>query len=37
MGLGFPLLGGLASGVLLSQALNNDCSGGFGGGDFGGF
>jgi len=36
MGMGLPLLGGLAGGMLLSEAFDNDC-GDFGGGDFGGF
>jgi len=35
MGVGLPLLGGLAGGLLLGEALDNDY-GGYGGGDFGG-
>ena len=38
MGMGVPLLGGLAGGLLLGEALDGDFGGGdFGGGDFGGF
>ena len=43
MGMGLPLLGGLAGGLLLGEALDGDFGGGdfgggdFGGGDFGGF
>jgi len=36
-GMGLPLVGGLAGGVLLGQAFDNNCGGGFGGGDSGGF
>ena len=37
MGMGLPLLGGLAGGLLLGEAFDNDYGGGdFGGGDFGG-
>ena len=35
MGMGLPLLGGLAGGLLLGEALDNDY-GDYGGGDFGG-
>ena len=43
MGMGLPILGGLAGGMLLGEALDGDFGGGdfgggdFGGGDFGGF
>ncbi|KAF8525182.1 hypothetical protein BU17DRAFT_84102 [Hysterangium stoloniferum] len=36
MGMGVPLLGGLAGGLLLGEMLGGDGGGDFGGGDFGG-
>ena len=36
MGMGLPILGGLAGGLLLGGLLESDFGGGFGGGDFGG-